>query len=202
MMGTKRRLAAVIGSGTQPWRLIAALTLGLLATAAVAAPLTFGGARATEDLVAPAPEVAPLGLARAAPVRLTIPAAGVDAPVVPVGVRAGRLVSPSTRTLAGWYAHGTSPGEPGSAVLIGHLRSAAAGPAAFAGLDRLTAGDRIDVVREDGRTASFTVDRVADYSDSERYRELDARPRLRLVALAGQGSRIAPEFVVFATAGS
>jgi sortase (surface protein transpeptidase) len=57
-----------------------------------------------------------------APVRVIIPAIGVQASVVPVGLIPGtnQIAVPSWQ-LAGWYQLGPSPGDPGSAVIVGHV---------------------------------------------------------------------------------
>ncbi|RKN39689.1 class F sortase [Micromonospora endolithica] len=111
----------------------------------------------------PGPAVPPLP--RADPVAVSIPAIGVDAPLVAVGVddRGTLEVPPVDKpTVAGWYRHGASPGETGNAVLVGHVDSAA-GPAVFFDLGRLRPGDTVRVSRVDGRVASFVVESVASY---------------------------------------
>ncbi|MGC4879948.1 class F sortase [Micromonospora sp. DT43] len=111
----------------------------------------------------PAPDLAPLP--RAAPVRVRIPAIGVRAEIVAVGVDAAGVleVPPLDKpTVAGWYRHGVSPGETGNAVLVGHVDSPA-GPAVFFDLGRLRAGQEIQVTRADARVTTFTVDGVHAY---------------------------------------
>lgn len=57
-----------------------------------------------------------------APGRITIPAIGVRAAVVPVGLVPGtNQVAVPSYQLAGWYQLGPSPGDPGSAVIVGHV---------------------------------------------------------------------------------
>jgi Sortase domain len=55
------------------------------------------------------------------PASLRIAALGVAAPVRPVGVAAGLVEVPDDPGFVGWYRHGSSPGRPGSAVLVGHV---------------------------------------------------------------------------------
>jgi sortase (surface protein transpeptidase) len=57
----------------------------------------------------------------AAPVKLVVPALGVDAEIVPVGYRNGEMDVPPSAGLVAWYEHGPAPGEAGSAVLAGHV---------------------------------------------------------------------------------
>src|SRR5262249_60782930 len=71
---------------------------------------------------------------RSVPVRLDIPAIGVHAGVVPLGLNPDRTVAvpPLDRDApVGWYRYLASPGEAGPAVLLGHVDSARDGPAAF-----------------------------------------------------------------------
>jgi hypothetical protein len=127
-----------------------------------------------------------------APVRLRIPAIGVDTGLQRLGQDPdGSVEVPSGSHKwdeAGWYAGGTRPGDPGSAVLLGHVDSTA-GPAVFYRLHELHPGDRVEVVRADGSRARFAVERVAWYpktrfpTDDVYYPTLT--PRLRLVTCGG-----------------
>ena len=91
-----------------------------------------------------------------APTRLRIPAIGVTTTLESLHLdRTGVLIPPANFAKAGWYADGTAPGDPGPAVIAGHVDSQR-GPAVFYRLRELTPGDRIDVVRG-GRTVRFTV---------------------------------------------
>ncbi|MEE1670190.1 class F sortase [Streptomyces sp. WAC07094] len=91
--------------------------------------------------------------------RVRIPAIQVDAPVVPVGLDASGWVSappPEDTNLAGWFTGGVSPGEKGTAVIVGHVDNDV-GPAVFYGLGALKQRDRVEVRRLDGKTAVFEV---------------------------------------------
>jgi hypothetical protein len=126
------------------------------------------------------------------PVRLRIPAIGVDTGLQRLGrAQDGTVEVPTGRHQweeAGWYEGGTRPGDPGSAVLLGHVDSRA-GPAVFYRLRELRRGDEIRVVRADGSTVRFAVERVARYpktrfpTDDVYYPALT--PRLRLVTCGG-----------------
>ncbi|TSB18748.1 sortase [Streptomyces sp. NBC_01525] len=121
------------------------------------------------------------------PVRVRVPAAGIDAPLTGLGhdARGALREPPADRPgLAGWDRDGVPPGSPGTAVVTGRA-AATAGPAAFRGLAALPPGGTVEVRRADGRTALFTVDAVAPH---ERDAVLDdithdaaARPELRLL---------------------
>lgn len=76
--------------------------------------------------------------------RLSIPAIGVNAGIIAVGVtRAGHLaIGTSVRDVYRWR-HGVLPGQRGSAVLAGHTWSK--GPGVFDNIGRLKPGNRIIV---------------------------------------------------------
>ncbi|WP_031147190.1 class F sortase [Streptomyces erythrochromogenes] len=98
--------------------------------------------------------------------RIRIPTINVDAPVMTVGLDAEGWIDappPQERNLAGWYLNGISPGQRGSAVVVGHVDNAQ-GPAVFYGLGSVKPGNRIEVERYDGRTAVFEVYGVEVFS--------------------------------------
>jgi len=98
-----------------------------------------------------------------APVRVVISAIGVDAPVERVDVGDDGMLQPPSLSEAarvGWYRRGPTPGERGNAVLVGHVDTAATGPAVFYELGRLKPGDGVTVARQDGSAATFRVDSV------------------------------------------
>jgi len=145
---------------------------------------------------APAPrsrrELNPAPLHRSRPLTVRIPAIGVDARIIPLGLGNDHVVnvpSLSTPMLTSWFDGGVTPGQVGPAVLFGHVDSAVTGPAVFYRLGDLRPGDLIYVSREDRRTAVFQVDAVDLYSensfpDSTIYGST-AEPVLRLVTCGG-----------------
>ena len=71
---------------------------------------------------------------RLAPVRIVIPAIGVDAPVMQLGLNPDKTIQVpplAARNLAGWYKYGPAPGQAGPAVIVGHIDSAASGASVF-----------------------------------------------------------------------
>ena len=66
--------------------------------------------------------------------------------------------------VAGWYSRGPAPGALGPAVIAGHVTWN--GPAVFHRLGTMRRGDQVTVTRKDGKTAVFTVTRVARFSKS------------------------------------
>ncbi|MET9894758.1 class F sortase [Streptomyces sp. NPDC006465] len=125
------------------------------------------------------------------PDRIRIPAIGVDAPLMGLGLTPqGSLNVPPAekKNLAGWYEAGTTPGERGTAVVAGHVDNAD-GPAVFYGLGALRKGGTVEVDRLDGSTALFTVDAVEVY-DSRAFPDAKVygaarRPELRVITCGG-----------------
>jgi LPXTG-site transpeptidase (sortase) family protein len=91
------------------------------------------------------------------PIRLQIPRIGVDAVVEEVGMDStGSMAVPLRATDVGWYSPGPAPGQPGDAVIDGHLDWYDMPRAVFYDLDQLRPGDEIDV-RGGGGLVRFAV---------------------------------------------
>lgn len=101
------------------------------------------------------------------PVRLVVPAAGVDAPVAAEPVSAtGSLGVPDDPATLGWWAAGPMPGAAkGTAVIDGHVDSAAYGPGALSRLGDVVPGQQLAVTGAAGSEV-FTVDAVRQFSKS------------------------------------
>jgi sortase (surface protein transpeptidase) len=114
-------------------------------------------------VVTPTPSATP-AIARSAPVRLHIPAIGLTVSVIKLGLNPDHAIQVPglNQRAAGWYKLGPSPGQPGSAVIIGHVDTYL-GPAVFYNLRTLRPGNRIIVTLADGVTVRFAVLRVAMY---------------------------------------
>jgi sortase (surface protein transpeptidase) len=92
-----------------------------------------------------------------APVSITIPAIGVDASVIPVGLIPGTdQINVPTWQLAGWYQPGPSPGDPGSAVVVGHV-DYASHQGVFWRLRELQPGDTATIGYADRSVRIFRV---------------------------------------------
>jgi len=130
-------------------------------------------------------------LAKSEPVSIRIPAISVDAPVQKVGDNAdGTVQVPplSNHNLAGWYEYGPTPGQVGSAVILGHVDSYQ-GISVFYYLKDLKAGDKVYVTLADGKTATFDVDGVqkvvkTSFPTASVYGKSDY-PSLRLITCGG-----------------
>jgi sortase (surface protein transpeptidase) len=119
----------------------------------------------TTPVPAPAQFATPLA-DRSVPLKLSIPAIGLSDSLTTLGLNAdGTVQVPTDIQQAGWYKFGPTPGQVGSAVILGHVDSYR-GPAVFFKLRNLVAGDLIRVSMTDGATAQFKVTSVAMYLKS------------------------------------
>jgi hypothetical protein len=127
------------------------------------------------------------------PVRIEIPAIGVSAAVIRLGLkRDGTMQVPDDFALAGWFTGGPAPGETGPAVIAGHIDSRS-GPAVFYRLRELRVGDRIEVLRADRTTIRFAVESVVQYPKrafpTEAVFGPAPEPLLRLITCGGTFDR-------------
>jgi LPXTG-site transpeptidase (sortase) family protein len=123
-----------------------------------------------------------------APDRVKIAAIGVDSSLEQLDLdAAGKLKPPSAYTHAGWFAKGPAPGDLGPAVIAGHVDSVS-GPAVFARLGELKAGDIVEVSRG-GTWLRFSVVTVEHYAKTEFPTDKVYRPtpipELRLITCGG-----------------
>ncbi|WP_327163874.1 class F sortase [Streptomyces zaomyceticus] len=156
-------------------------------------------ARITEATAAPAPTASPAPvkpLGRSLPVRVRVPAAGVDTgptgTVLELGLAAdGTVEVPSVEDAEriGWYDKGVTPGQTGPAVLIGHFDTAR-GPAVLKNVSKVRVGDEITVTRADGTTAVFRVGELEQvdkdaFPTAKVYGDTEG-PELRLITCGGE----------------
>ncbi|PIR82184.1 class F sortase [Candidatus Kaiserbacteria bacterium CG10_big_fil_rev_8_21_14_0_10_59_10] len=132
----------------------------------------------------------------AQPMRLQIPHIRVDAPVVRVGINGvGNMATPSSFSEVGWYRHGPRPGEPGSAVLAGHVDNALGFPGVFKRLGELREGDVLYITVADGTALRFVVASVEThpYNDAPTNEifSTGGAPRVTLITCAGSWLRSA-----------
>ena len=161
-------------------------------TATVANTASGAPVRTSVAPAAPAGGRSPHALARSVPVRLEIPAIGVDTPVMRLGLDAdGTVQVPpiEANAPAGWYQGSPTPGQSGPSVILAHVTVGQFGNGVFLHLARLRKGDRVTVRLQDGASAVFTVYKVqtvskADFPTSEVYGNVD-RPELRLITCGG-----------------
>jgi len=137
--------------------------------------------------------VADLAVAHSAPVFLRIPAIGVAVSLSTLGLNLdGTVQVPTDFQQPGWYRLGPSPGQIGSAVILGHVDSYQ-GPAVFFQLRSLYAGDAVEVSLADGVVAHFVVTTVAMYLKAQfpaqQVYASHGFPALQLVTCGGQFDR-------------
>lgn len=126
---------------------------------ASAAGTTTGSGRHTPAIRGPI-------LSRSRPTQLSVPAIGVSTQLRPIGLTdAGSIRTPplARDSHAYWLSVSPTPGQLGPATIIGHVDSAAYGPAVFFKLGALRQRDRIMVTRADRTVAVFEVERVVEY---------------------------------------
>jgi hypothetical protein len=146
---------------------------------------------------------------RSLPTLIAIPSLGVRAKVVEVlTADDGSIATPKgdpVRT-TGWYGLGPTPGEAGTAVIVGHVDTDTE-PAVFARLGQARQGAVVEVSRRDSGTVQFTIDAVRSYPKTafpaDEVFAKAGRPRLVLVTCGGEwvGGDIgyAENLIAFAT---
>jgi hypothetical protein len=149
-------LAGVVGSSGRPGHHEVAgdgdarVTTSTSTTAALDVPEIERPDRPTHAATVVTPPPSP-------PQVVDIPAIGVHSGLQALDLGAdGTLQAPSDFNVAGWFASGTEPGQPGPAVIAGHVDSRD-GPAVFYRLNELVVGDQIVVERQDGGIVTFRV---------------------------------------------
>jgi hypothetical protein len=139
------------------------------------------------------PEPEPERTVRRIPLAVRIPTIGVDARTVPVGLELdGSMEIPSDVATIGWYEPGigvgVTPGEPGTAVLAGHVDSRTQGAGAFYFLRDLAVGDVIEIEHADD-VSRWIITSVRQYAKDELpIPEIFIRtgsPRLALITCGG-----------------
>ncbi|MGB3439943.1 MAG: class F sortase [Actinophytocola sp.] len=136
----------------------------------------------------------------AEPAGIGIPRIDVTSSLVGLGLAADGSVEvpPVEQPMqAGWFTGSPKPGEPGPAVVLGHVNGG--GQAGiFARLHELAEGDEIRIRRTDGTVARFTVTRVdqvpkADFPTEAVYGDTEG-PELRLITCGGSFDRAAHSY--------
>jgi sortase (surface protein transpeptidase) len=100
-----------------------------------------------------------------APAEICVPAIGIDASVMQLGLNTDRTVQvPPLSEVgdAGWYKYSAPPGTKGPAVILGHIDSAQYGEGVFFDLGKLGAGDQVMITRGDGMVATYSIAHVRE----------------------------------------
>jgi sortase (surface protein transpeptidase) len=153
------------------------------------------------------PAAAPL--ARSVPLRVKVPSVGIDAPLTRLGLDAegGVAVPPmSVPSEAGWFTGNPTPGERGTAVIVGHVDTEY-GRAVFYSLGNVQPGALVIVDRSDRKHAQFRVTSV-EVVDKGRFPaqrvygtgDDSGTAQLRLITCGGafDGRHYADNLVVYA----
>jgi hypothetical protein len=123
------------------------------------------------------------------PERIVIPAIGVDADVIDLGLQEdGTMEVPTDFAQTGWFDRGPKPGRVGPAVIAGHVDDRS-GPAVFFRLRELEPGDLIEIHGEDGEVVVFEVrgseQHAKDDFPTEKVYSGTPGPELRLITCGG-----------------
>jgi hypothetical protein len=189
----------------------------VLSTVAAAVALLAGCASGQGTVVAPAGSSVVPGASQAAdrpdtstvatrppgglPASLRIPSIDATSTLVPLGQNADGTVQvpPVTTPMqAGWYAGGAAPGEPGPAVLLGHVDGDRQ-MGIFYRLHELVPGATVRITRADGSVLTFTVTKVDKVPKSsfptQAVYGATPDPELRLLTCGGSFNPAAHSYV-------
>jgi len=126
----------------------------------------------------------------AAPVRLVIPAIGVNTRLIRLGITSNHTLQvPVSAAIAGWFTGGPRPGAVGASIIAGHIDSYS-GPGVFFRLRKLHRGQRVYVTRANRSVARFRIVAVRTYA-KDRFPTAKVYgavpdPELRLITCGGQ----------------
>lgn len=129
-------------------------------------------------------------VARSVPVALRVPVIDVSVSLSTLGLNPDKTVQVPTKFQEpGWYRLGPTPGQVGSAVILGHVDDKE-GPAVFYRLKSLRAGDKVEANLASGLVVHFVVTKVATYLKAQFPARLVYASRgysaLQLVTCGGQ----------------
>lgn len=129
-------------------------------------------------------------MVRSEPTRIHITRIGVSTEVSAVGRLAdGTMETPDVLSnIAGWYKYSPTPGELGPSIIVGHVDNYK-GPSIFWRLRELLPGDKVEITRKDGSTATFSVTSIqqfdqANFPTKEVYGNIDYAG-IRLITCGG-----------------
>jgi sortase (surface protein transpeptidase) len=198
--GTNRRRGLPRPAG------LALAVLGLV-VAAVGLSLSLRAGEAGSALAAPSRDAGAPHRQMPIPVRISIPAIGVDARIIALGLNRDRTIQvPRNLADTGWFRPGPEPGEQGAAVVVGHV-AGRSGPGVFARLKDLPVGGVITIQLQNRSTVRFVAESMIRVPKSrfptKRVYARTARPTLRLITCAGPLNPVtghhSENYIVFAS---
>lgn len=102
-------------------------------------------------------------MARSEPASVRIPSLDVSSSVIDLGVQSDkRMEVPQNGSDTGWFTKSPTPGELGPSILADHVTWEKK-PAIFFDLGSMKKGQKVEVDRKDGSTATFEVTSVGQY---------------------------------------
>jgi len=129
--------------------------------------MAFAPAAAIVDPSLLNPAVAPTATSSASalvPTRLQVPTLAIDAKVESVGKKAdGSMGTPTTWQNTAWYDLGPKPGQPGNAVIDGHVNNALTTAGVFEHLSQIGIGDQVIVSDASGHSLTYQVSEINEY---------------------------------------
>lgn len=148
------------------------------------------------DVALPPPAEGPAPHAPGAPagdpLRVRIPAIGVVASLVRLGLNPDGTMEVPNYEEAGWYTGASRPGDRGPAVIAAHVDSTT-GPSVFYRLRDLQPGDLVHVDYRGGTSVPFAVGRSESFPKSAfpttQVYGATAEPELRLITCGGTFDR-------------
>jgi len=170
LRGRRARVARTqVLAGAAALLTTAAVTAGYASQSHAVRPAPVSARSSTAPPAGPVAGAAPAvvtvpPMSRSTPVRVQIPAIGVDSGLMDLGLRGdGAMQTPPTGFPAGWYTGGPTPGQLGPAVVVGHV-DWAGHPGVFYNLRELKTGDQVIVGRTDARKVVLRVSRVEEFA--------------------------------------
>ncbi len=144
------------------------------------------------DTPSPSDAPAPEAMDASEPATIAIPGLDVTSEVMELGLQENGVIEVPPYgggSPAGWFTRSPTPGERGPSVILGHRNAYEGGPGIFAELPSMEVGDSVEITRDDGSTARFTVYRTEQFSQ-ENFPTLEvygntAGPELRLITCDG-----------------
>lgn len=124
------------------------------------------------------------------PVNIRIPSITLVAPILGLSLTAdGHMEAPAGPFETGWYELGPRPGEPGNAVIDGHVNWWYGSSAVFTNLHKVKVGDSVMVEDEWGETTFFVVREIKTYKAeadaTDVFNSNDSKVHLNLITCSG-----------------